>query len=43
MVVDIPKDIQFATGNYVGPSNIAHKTYKPRVKPDQTAVAKPSN
>ena len=23
VVVDIPKDIQFATGNYVGPSNIA--------------------
>jgi acetolactate synthase-1/2/3 large subunit len=36
--VDIPKDIQFATGNYVGPSNIAHKTYKPKVKPDQPAV-----
>jgi acetolactate synthase I/II/III large subunit len=38
VVVDVPKDIQFATGNYVGPSNIAHKTYKPRVKPDQVAV-----
>jgi len=38
VVVDIPKDVQFATGNYVGPSNIAHKTYKPRVKPDQNAV-----
>src|SRR5262245_6119694 len=38
VVVDIPKDVQFATGNYVGPSNIAHKTYKPRVKPDQDAV-----
>ena len=38
VVVDIPKDIQFASGNYVGPSNIAHKTYKPRVKPDQNAV-----
>ena len=38
VVVDIPKDIQFATGNYLGPSNIAHKTYKPRVKPDQVAV-----
>ena len=38
VVVDVPKDIQFASGAYVGPSNIAHKTYKPRVKPDQTAV-----
>ena len=38
VVVDIPKDVQFATGNYVGPTNIAHKTYKPKVKPEQTAV-----
>ena len=38
MVVDIPKDVQFAKGNYVGPSNIQHKTYRPRVKPDQNAV-----
>jgi acetolactate synthase-1/2/3 large subunit len=38
VVVDIPKDVQFSTGNYVGPSNIQHKTYKPRMKPDQTAV-----
>ncbi|MGE3872571.1 MAG: acetolactate synthase 3 large subunit [Parvibaculaceae bacterium] len=38
VVVDVPKDIQFAKGTYVGPSNIQHKTYRPRVKPDQTAV-----
>ncbi len=38
VVVDIPKDVQFASGNYVGPSNIQHKTYKPKVKPDQTLV-----
>ncbi len=38
VVVDIPKDIQFATGNYVGPSNIQHKTYKPKLKPEQTSV-----
>ncbi|MGD9783934.1 MAG: acetolactate synthase 3 large subunit [Hyphomicrobiaceae bacterium] len=38
VVVDIPKDVQFATGNYVGPSNIQHKTYKPKLKPDQPAV-----
>ena len=38
VVVDIPKDVQFASGNYVGPSNIQHKTYKPRVKPEQPAV-----
>jgi acetolactate synthase-1/2/3 large subunit len=38
VVVDIPKDIQFALGNYVGPSNIAHKTYRPKLKPDQGPV-----
>ncbi len=38
VVVDIPKDVQFATGNYVGPSNIQHKTYRPKLKPDQPAV-----
>jgi acetolactate synthase-1/2/3 large subunit len=38
VVVDIPKDVQFASGNYVGPSNIAHKTYKPRLKPEIAGV-----
>ncbi|MCL4766899.1 MAG: acetolactate synthase 3 large subunit [Hyphomicrobiaceae bacterium] len=38
VVVDVPKDVQFATGNYVGPSNIAHKTYKPRLKPELAGV-----
>jgi acetolactate synthase-1/2/3 large subunit len=38
VVVDVPKDVQFAMGNYVGPSNIAHKTYRPKLKPDQGPV-----
>ncbi len=38
VVIDIPKDVQFATGNYIGPSNIAHKTYKPRLKPEAEGV-----
>jgi acetolactate synthase-1/2/3 large subunit len=38
VVVDVPKDVQFAKGTYVGPGNIQHKTYRPRVKPDQSAV-----
>ena len=38
VVVDIPKDIQFATGNYVGPANIQHKTYRPKLKPEQPAI-----
>src|SRR4029450_12650364 len=43
VVVDIPKDIQFAKGLYQGPKNVQHKTYKPRLKGDleniKTAVA----
>jgi acetolactate synthase-1/2/3 large subunit len=43
VVVDIPKDVQFAKGFYQGPQNIEHKTYKPRVKGDpekiQSAIA----
>ncbi len=38
VVVDVPKDVQFATGPYVGPSNIEHKTYKPRIKGDARAI-----
>jgi acetolactate synthase I/II/III large subunit len=38
VVVDIPKDVQFATGKYVGPKNIEHKTYRPQVKPNQDAI-----
>ncbi len=34
VVIDIPKDIQFKRGPYVGPANIKHKTYQPRVKGD---------
>ncbi|MGI9464077.1 MAG: thiamine pyrophosphate-binding protein, partial [Aestuariivirgaceae bacterium] len=40
VVVDIPKDVQFATGTYVGPQNIEHKTYKPRTKGDPDRIAK---
>ncbi|MGE0749584.1 MAG: acetolactate synthase 3 large subunit [Variibacter sp.] len=38
VVVDIPKDVQFATGMYHGPSNTGHKTYKPRVKGDPDKI-----
>jgi acetolactate synthase I/II/III large subunit len=41
VVVDIPKDIQFAKGTYIGPDQmaVAHKAYKPRVKGDARAIA----
>ena len=39
VVVDIPKDVQFATGTYTGPKDVRHKTYQPRVKGDANAIA----
>jgi acetolactate synthase-1/2/3 large subunit len=39
VVVDIPKDIQFAKGRYIGPGNIEHKTYKPRIDGDPQRIA----
>ena len=38
VVVDIPKDIQFKKGPYVGPAKIAHRTYRPKVEPDANAI-----
>jgi acetolactate synthase-1/2/3 large subunit len=38
VVVDIPKDVQFATGTYTPPKNIEHKTYHPRVEGDAGAI-----
>ncbi len=42
VVVDIPKDVQFALGNYVAPSNatMAHQSYRPKMKGDQPAIQK---
>ena len=34
VVVDIPKDVQFAKGLYSGPRNVQHKTYRPKLKGD---------
>jgi acetolactate synthase-1/2/3 large subunit len=34
VVVDIPKDVQFAKGTYTAPKNVQHKTYKPKMKGD---------
>ncbi|MEW6122567.1 MAG: acetolactate synthase 3 large subunit [Pseudomonadota bacterium] len=38
VVVDIPKDVQFAAGLYVGPDNIEHKTYKPKLNGDADKI-----
>jgi acetolactate synthase I/II/III large subunit len=34
VVIDIPKDLQFATGAYERPRDNQHKTYRPKVKGD---------
>ena len=38
VVVDLPKDVQFSEGVYVGPTSVGHKTYKPQFKGDQRAI-----
>jgi acetolactate synthase-1/2/3 large subunit len=38
VVVDIPKDVQFASGEYVSPSNVRHKSYRPPVTGNQDAI-----
>jgi acetolactate synthase I/II/III large subunit len=38
VVIDIPKDIQFKSGTYVGPKDIEHRTYKPRVDGDMRRI-----
>ncbi len=40
VVVDIPKDVQFAVGAYIGPRNIEHKTYRPKLDGDPSRVAR---
>jgi acetolactate synthase I/II/III large subunit len=38
VVVDIPKDVQFATGTYTPRDNVKHKTYQPRMKAEDAAI-----
>jgi acetolactate synthase I/II/III large subunit len=33
VVIDIPKNVQFAKARYVGPEQIEHRTYRPRTEP----------
>jgi len=37
-VVDIPKDVQFASGAYRSPEEVTHRSYRPRTRPDPQAV-----
>ncbi|NTS64303.1 acetolactate synthase 3 large subunit [Sphingomonas sp. HHU CXW] len=38
VVIDIPKDVQVATAAYSKPGPIQHKTYRPALKADRTAI-----
>ncbi|MBB3932868.1 acetolactate synthase-1/2/3 large subunit [Kaistia hirudinis] len=38
VVVDIPKDVQFATGTYQGPAHVEHKTYRPQINGDERSI-----
>ncbi|MCB9947282.1 MAG: acetolactate synthase 3 large subunit [Rhodospirillaceae bacterium] len=39
VVIDMPKDVQFAEGDYVSPEDVVHRTYKPQTHPHKDAVA----
>ena len=38
VVVDIPKDIQFADAKYLSPADIKNDNYRPQVKPDMRFI-----
>ncbi len=38
VVVDLPKDVQFASGTYKGPEDAAHRSYRPQVEGDASAL-----
>jgi acetolactate synthase I/II/III large subunit len=40
VVVDIPKDVQFATGTYFKPKEFQHKGYRPKLKGDPDKISR---
>ncbi|HWD59143.1 MAG TPA: thiamine pyrophosphate-binding protein, partial [Stellaceae bacterium] len=38
VVVDLPKDVLFATGPYAPPEAIQHKSYRPQTRPDAAKI-----
>ena len=38
VVIDLPKDVMMATGDYISPAKVTHKTYKPRIKGDSKKI-----
>jgi acetolactate synthase-1/2/3 large subunit len=39
VVIDLPKDVLFAKGRYVGPESGGHRSYNPRREPDPARIA----
>ncbi|MBV8775752.1 MAG: acetolactate synthase 3 large subunit [Alphaproteobacteria bacterium] len=39
VVIDLPKDVLFATGPYTAPETIEHKSYRPQTRPDPARIA----
>jgi acetolactate synthase-1/2/3 large subunit len=39
VVVDLPKDVLFAPGDYTAPETVVHKTYRPQTQPDPARIA----
>jgi acetolactate synthase-1/2/3 large subunit len=40
VVIDIPKDVQFASGAYTTAEDVIYKSYQPHTEPDQSAIEK---
>jgi acetolactate synthase I/II/III large subunit len=40
VVVDIPKDVQFKTGQYLTPDQVRHRTWRPKTEPEAASVAR---
>ena len=38
VVIDLPKDVQFAEGVYQGPEDFVHRSYRPRTEPDSQSI-----
>jgi acetolactate synthase I/II/III large subunit len=39
VLVDLPKDVQVALGDYLPPEHVVHRTYRPQVEPDPARIA----
>jgi len=40
VVVDIPKDVQFKTGQYLTPDDVRHRSWRPKTEPEATSIAR---